>query len=290
LHCEKVLAIFAMLFPGATIMFYDALTHFLRSLFVVLASSSFLLLAAVRLPGQELKEFDSDYLQSPAGGPELNKAEQEIVRLTNEFRRQHGLDELKSDKRLDKAAGYFAAYMARTDKYGHEADGNRPADRMSLYDYDHCIAAENIAYQMKSTGFSTDELAKGFFDGWKNSPPHRENLLDPDLKEVGVAIGHAPGSDRYYAVQDFGRPKSASTHFQISNQTADTLHYKLKTVGRGKPSEESLELPPKTTMFHTRCRPTTIDWGWTEKDDGVKVGDKQEFVITKTADGYRVTR
>src|SRR5258708_22688748 len=102
-----------MLFPGATIMFYDALTHFLRALFVVLASSSFLLLAAVRLPGQELKEFDSDYLQSPSGGPELNKAEQEIVRLTNEFRRQHRLDEVKPNKQLAKAAGYLSPSVAR---------------------------------------------------------------------------------------------------------------------------------------------------------------------------------
>jgi uncharacterized protein YkwD len=284
------IAIVAMLFPGATTMSHDALTYSLRRLLVVLASTSFWLQAALQLPGQELKEFDSDYLQSPPGGPELNRAEQEIFRLTNEFRKQHGRDELKSDKRMEKAAGYFAAYMARTDKYGHEADGNRPADRMALFDYDQCIAAENIAYQMKSTGFSTDELAQKFFDGWKNSPSHRENMLDPDLKEMGVAIGHAPGSDRYYTVQDFGRPKSAAIHFQISNQTADTLHYRLKTTSARKPSEENLELPPKTTMFHTRCRPTTVDWGWTEKRDEVKIGDKQEFVVTKTADGYNVKR
>jgi uncharacterized protein YkwD len=269
-------------------MFHDPLTYYLRPILLACAFTGLFSQAALRLLGQELKEFDSDYLQSPAGGPELNKAEREIVRLTNEYRKQQRLGELRPDKRLEKAAGYFAAYMARTDKYGHEADGNRPADRMALFDYGNCIAAENIAYQMQSKGFSTGELAQKFFDGWKNSPPHRENLMDPNLMEIGVAIGHAPGSDRYYAVQDFGRPKSASNHFQISNQTSDTLRYKLITVGRGKPSEDSLELPPKTAMFHARCRPTTLDWGWTEKDDAVKVSDKQEFVITKTGGVYTV--
>src|SRR3954464_7617824 len=232
---------FATLYPGATTMFHDALTYSLRPLLVLLASTSFLLQMSQRAPGQVLKEFDSDYLQSPPSGPELNKAEREIVRLTNEFRKQHGRGELKPEKRLERAASYFAAFMARTEKYGHEADGNKPAERMALFDYDDCISAENIAYQMKSTGFSTDELAQRFFDGWKNSPPHRENLLDPDLKEIGVSISHSPASDRYYAVQDFGRPKSASIHFQISNRTPDTLHYKLKTNGRGKPSEGVME-------------------------------------------------
>jgi uncharacterized protein YkwD len=279
-----------MLFPGATTMTYAAFRHFLRRLLVVFASMTFLMQVPLLLPGQELKEFDSYYLQSPPGGPELNEAELDLVRLTNEFRKQHGREELKQEKRLGKTAAYFAAYMARTDKYGHDADGNRPADRMSLFDYDRCIAAENIAYQMKSTGFSTDELAQKFFDGWKNSPPHRENMLDPDLKEVGVAIAYAPTSDRYYAVQNFGRPKSASIHFQIANHTADTLHYKLKIIGHTKPSEGSFELPPKTTMFHTRCRPTTTDWGWTEKDDEVKIRDEQEVVITKAALGYKVTQ
>jgi uncharacterized protein YkwD len=269
-------------------MVRDGLTYSLRPLLVVLASTSFWLQTAVQLPGQELKEFDSDYLQSPPGGPELNRAEQEIFRLTNEFRKQHGREELKADNRLEKAAAYFAAFMARTDKYGHDVDGNRPAERMTLYDYDYCITAENIAYRMKSSGFSTDELASGFFEGWKNSLPHRENMLDPDLKEMGVAIGHAPGSDRYYAVQDFGRPKSAMAHFQIANHAVETLRYRLVSTKRGKPAEQALDLPPMTTMFHTRCRPTTIDWGWTEKDDGVTAKNRRAYVITKTARGYEL--
>jgi len=36
--------------------------------------------------------------------------------------------------------------------------------------------------------------------------PHLENMLDADVMETGVAIGHDPKSDRYYAVQEFGRP------------------------------------------------------------------------------------
>ncbi|HEX5471939.1 MAG TPA: endonuclease/exonuclease/phosphatase family protein [Lacipirellulaceae bacterium] len=288
LHCEEMSGCRGF-FAGINAMVRDFLPHGLRPMLIV--PLFFLLLQpAARGVSQELKEFDSDYLQPPAGGPALNEAEQQIVRLTNEFRKEHGRAELKPDKRLQKSAAYFAAYMARTDKYGHEADGNEPAERMSLMGYDYCIAAENIAYQMKSTGFKTEELAKDVFEGWKNSPPHRANMLDPDLEEMGVAIGYAPGSDRYYAVQDFGRPKSAAIHFEVANHTADTLHYTVRTSSRGKPKKRVIVLPPRTVMFHTRCRPATIDWDWTQKDDAVRAENRQKLVITKSAGGYDVAR
>jgi uncharacterized protein YkwD len=262
----------------------------LQLLLVAFAASTFSWVTPVGALGQELKEFDSDYLESPPNGPELTQVEKEILRLTNEFRKQNGREALKPDKRLDKAAADFAAFMARTNKYGHDADGNRPAERLMLFGYDDCISAENIAYQMNSAGFSTSELANGFFEGWKKSPPHRENMLDPDLMEIGIAIGHAPDSDRYYAVQNFGRPQSASINFQVANHTTETVRYTVKGTNRGKEMEKNLELPPKTKMYHTRCRPATIDWGWTKEDDKMKIGDKKEFVITKTAAGYEVTR
>src|SRR5262245_10735886 len=83
-----------------------------------------------------LKKFDARYLRPPKGGPQLRKAEQEVFRLTNAFRKQQGREPLNADKQLDKAAAYFAAYMARTDKYGHEVDGNRSEDRIAAYKYE----------------------------------------------------------------------------------------------------------------------------------------------------------
>jgi uncharacterized protein YkwD len=241
---------------------------------------------------QELKEFDTDYLQSPVDGPDLEKAERAIVRLTNEFRRENRLEELKADDKLHKAASYFAAFMARTNKYGHEADGNHPWERVALFDYDYCVVAENIAFQMKSTGFETKELAGKFFEGWKESPPHRKNMLQPHVTETAVAIGHAPGSDRYFAVQLFARPQSDAIAFQVTNFTDETIQY---TVGEANGHEEepnktetdrqTFELPPRATMSHTRCLPARIDWGWTEGIDGVTVAGNGAYMITKSASG-----
>jgi uncharacterized protein YkwD len=237
---------------------------------------------------QQLKRFDAGYLESPRGGPDLERAEDELLRLTNDFREEHERSRLKWNKHLGKAAAYFAAYMARTDKFGHEVDGSKPADRITAYEYDYCIEAENIAYQMNSRGFSTGELARKLFESWKNSPPHRENMLDADLAEVGIAIGYSPESQRYYAVQDFGRPKSAAIHFEVTNRTDETLHYTVKAVGRYNDEPKPIELPPGWKMTHSRCRPATIDWQWTKEDDRLEAKDRREIVVTKTGAGYHV--
>jgi uncharacterized protein YkwD len=270
-------------------MCHDALTPFWRLLFAVSASATFLL-SASQLQGQKLKEFDSRYLQPPRRGPQLRRAEQEVFRLTNEFRKQAGREPLRVEKRLEKAAAYFAAFMARTDKYGHDADGNKPEDRIVACEYEACLTAENIAYAMDSDGFKTDDLARTFFEMWKESPPHRENMLDPDVKEVGIAIGFAPAAGRYYAVQDLARPKTATIRFQVTNQTAETLHYRVKSSGHGEPSSDEIELPPRGTMAHTGCRQAKLDWGWTKEDDEAAVQNNQQLVIRKTDKGYEVSK
>jgi hypothetical protein len=238
--------------------------------------------------GQELKEFDADYLQSPPVGPELDQAVGEIIRSTNELRKQQGREPLKTNSKLTRAAQYFAAYMARTHEFSHEADGNRPADRVAVFGYDYCLVGENIAYQANSQGFTTGELSRLFVDGWKKSPPHLENMVDPDVMETGVAIGHDPKSDRYYAVQEFGRPRSAAIHFEITNHTPETLRYAVADARRAKTPAKMFELPPRTTMYHARCRPAKLDWGWTEKDDSVKAANGRAYAIMKTARGYEV--
>jgi len=243
---------------------------------------------AVPSSGQELKQYDADYLNLSARNPELEPAVEAIFRSTNELRKEHSLEPLKVNKKLRRAAEYFAAYMARTDKFAHDADGNRPADRVALFGYKGCIVAENIAYQERAGGFTAAELAKGVFEGWKKSPEHLANMLDPDVTEIGIAIGHDPKSDRYYAVQEFGRPESNAIQFEVANHTTATLQYSVADAGRTKTPPKKFELPPGTSMHHMRCRSATLDWGWTEAADNVKAKNGRVFVITKSASGFKV--
>jgi uncharacterized protein YkwD len=238
--------------------------------------------------GQSLEEYDADYLQAPADGPDLDAAEQLIAERTSAFRIEQGLRPVEPAPKLMETARYFAAYMARTDDYGHHADGNRPSERVALHGYDFCIVAENIGYQFDSTGFSAEELGRKFFEGWQNSPPHRRNMLDPHVTQIGVAIGHSPETDRYYAVQLFGRPKSDAVRFEVTNRTGETLRYKIDTAGQDQPASSTFELPPRGTMMHVRCRPATLDWQWTEKGNDLKAANGRQFVLSSGQDGIRV--
>jgi uncharacterized protein YkwD len=191
-----------------------------------------------------------------AGNPaaaDAARAAELIVEQTNRFRREEGLEPLQSQPQLQSAAQYFANFMAEQNKYGHTADGQRPADRAAEHGYEYCIVLENIAYQYSSRGFATEQLSEGFMEGWKNSPGHRKNLLDADVTEIGVAISQAPDG-RYYAVQKFGRPSSASIDFEIANESGVEVAYRL--------GERTIALPPRTIMTHQRCRPTTLVFRW----------------------------
>jgi uncharacterized protein YkwD len=241
--------------------------------------------------GQQLKELDANYLGWPRGGPDLARAEEAMFRLTNDFRKTHRQAPLKWNKALDGSAAYFAAYMARTDKFGHTADGNEPTERMTAYGYDSCIDAENIAYQRERSGSSAGAVAQKFFEIWRDSPPHRENMLGPDLTEIGIAIGYSPASNRYYAVQNFGRPASATIEFEVANRTGETLQYRVRTsLEPGNSEPELIELPARMTMWHTNCGPPSIDWGWTKIDDRVRVADNRKFVVEKSGSEFRVSQ
>lgn len=216
---------------------------------------------ALPLPAQaqfiEPNDSDSYHPGSSApnatdAGVDRKRTAEQILSLTNRFRAQHGRSELKSNAELSHAAQDFADYLARTDTFSHTADGKRPSQRVGEHGYQYCIVAENIAEEYNSAGFTTASLARAFVTGWRHSPEHRKNMLDGDLDDLGVGVARSQRTGRYYAVQDFGRPKTKSIAFQITNEADAPIHYKLD--GR------SFALDPHYTITHSRCRPPELDF------------------------------
>src|SRR5699024_10769116 len=109
----------------------------------------------------------------------------------NRFRQAHGRQPVSKNNPLTEAVEYFAHYMARTNKYGHTADGQQPSERARNHGYNYCIIAENIAYQYSSAGFTSKQLAENFVKGWEQSPEHRKNMLTPAVIDLGVAIARS---------------------------------------------------------------------------------------------------
>lgn len=182
--------------------------------------------------------------------PDLPKVEVAIIEMTNSFRRQNKLSELKRSRTLDQAAHAFASYLARTGKFSHTADGRRPADRAKAVGYRYCRISENLALNVGSRGFGSRQLARGAVQGWKNSPPHRRAMIDPFVTEIGVGVVKARNEHRYLSVQLFGRPHALQYQFTIRNMTSKKVGY--SHTGRRH------ELPPRTEVRHTECNPANL--------------------------------
>jgi uncharacterized protein YkwD len=238
---------------------------------------------------QTLEEDDLEAIALPANvlkqesAADLRRAADLIIDKTNDFRLNQQLQRVETSPKLMETARDFADFMAQSDQYGHTADGNRPSQRVKQHGYEYCVVAENIAYQFSSLGFATEELAEKFFAGWKHSPGHRENMLNPAVTETGVAIAQSDTTGYFYAVQLFGRPKSKQITFQVTNQADTTVQYQI--------GDRSFPLPPHFTRTHKRCRPTKlVVVSQQESERPAKTftaADGARFVIAK--DGKSVT-
>ncbi len=133
------------------------------------------------------------------------RVEARVLSLVNELRAGRGLAALEPEPRLEKAAADFARHMARTGVLEHDADGRTPAARAKQRGYTYCVISENIAYEYNSRGFSPDALARNLVDGWRDSPTHRENILDPAVTQTGLGIARNERGE-FYAAQLFARP------------------------------------------------------------------------------------
>jgi hypothetical protein len=178
--------------------------------------------------------------------PDLPQTEAAIVEMTNAFRKASALPQVKPNAALAAAARAFAAYLARTGHFSHEADGRKPEARAEAHGYSYCLVAENLALNLDPRGFQARRLAHEVVEGWKSSPAHRANLLLADATEIGVAVAAVPDEHpKFVSVQLFGRPASLQVTFSIQNLTGRTVHYRLGTADDA--------INPRETVTHTQC-------------------------------------
>jgi uncharacterized protein YkwD len=101
------------------------------------------------------------------------------------YRQNNGLGPVSVDPVLTGLAEQQARAMARRDKLDHNAGGPF-AQRMKSSGYAYKAGAENIG-----AGYHT--LAEAF-SGWRDSPPHRANLLLKGVTQMGIAAVYEPNS------------------------------------------------------------------------------------------------
>ncbi len=188
--------------------------------------------------------------QSSQGPADTGAAAIAILAGINGLRQQAGVAPLARDPELDRAAQTFAAYMAESGRYGHDADGRRAGDRAKAAGYEFCRLSENIGTIERGQGLSTPELTRFFVEGWRDSRPHRAALLAGSAMDTGIAVAKAPGANRYYAVQLFGRPRSEEIRYALVNRLDQPIAFRRG----GKPDT----LRPGMVVTLRSCRPNEI--------------------------------
>lgn len=120
----------------------------------------------------------------------------EILRLVNEHRAEHGLSALTLDSDLNKVAKIRAQEI--TEKFDHaRPNGTFFYDMMDEMGIDYRSVGENIA-----AGYLT---AEEVVDAWMNSEGHRANILSANFKQIGIAATYKEDSEyEIYWVQIFG--------------------------------------------------------------------------------------
>src|ERR1700689_2656741 len=128
----------------------------------------------------------------PARGQESGPA-QALFESANHERAARGLAPMKWSAPLAAAARQHALRMAAQNTLSHQLPGEvGMVDRATQAGVRFSSLAENIA-----EGPSAESIHRE----WMNSPPHRANLLDPQLDSLGIAVAERNGV--MFAVEDF---------------------------------------------------------------------------------------
>ncbi len=122
------------------------------------------------------------YRKLASKGAELDPASaRDMISL---YRSNNGLGGLSLDPALQKAAQAQADAMARAGEVSH---GRRPLiARLTDQGVQTNAAAENV-----SAGYYSMAEA---FSGWRESRPHNSNMLNRQVRRMGIATAYAPNT------------------------------------------------------------------------------------------------
>jgi len=101
------------------------------------------------------------------------------------YRQNNGLGAVAVDPALVKLAEAQSQAMASQNKLDHDVKAPL-ARRLNASGYPANLAVENV-----SAGYHT--LAEAF-SGWRDSPPHKANMLKGGVTKLGIAASYAPNT------------------------------------------------------------------------------------------------
>jgi uncharacterized protein YkwD len=126
-----------------------------------------------------------------------------IVLEANLLRTSKGLPPLRIDPGLCRAADFHAQEMAQLNYFSHRGPqsmfASTPGSRAFRQGYSWARIAENIC-----AGYSN---ASDAFNSFLFSKPHYQNMVDPELLDIGIGVAKSE-TNRLYWVMLLGRQSS----------------------------------------------------------------------------------
>lgn len=121
--------------------------------------------------------------------------EAQVLEAVNSIRQTHGCPALSLSPELSAAARQHSYDMAYNDFYSHSgSDGSDSAVRAEQAGYNWLSVAEIIAVG--------PDTVDGVVQLWMNSPRHRADILDCEMRETGIGFVYLeddPGSVTWHA-------------------------------------------------------------------------------------------
>jgi hypothetical protein len=165
--------------------------------------------------------------------------ETSLISLANQARESLGFDVLKENQVLDQAALMKAQDMINNDYFSHQSPkGVTPWHWFDKAGYDYRYAGENLAI-----GFIESVDVN---DAWMESSSHRQNILNPSYKEIGIAVltGDFEGRETTVVVQLFGSQRPSTAKAQ--NQSVPVSENSSSSSVAGEETQTETENQTKT--------------------------------------------
>lgn len=162
---------------------------------------------------------------------------QTMLELTNASRRVAGAIELKFNSQLAAAAEAKANDMFSFQYFDHNSpSGITPWFWIKSSGYEYSYAGENLAIDFIS--------AEGAHQAFMNSSSHRENILNTNYQEIGIAVkkGIFEGEESIIVVEEFGARSAVqvSAALNSENRTKRSVETKKANVDK----RENKDLSP----------------------------------------------
>lgn len=163
-----------------------------------------------------------------------------LVNLVNASRAQEGLGDLSINSQLVSAANAKASDMFANQYFAHTSpQGKTPWDFILAAGYNYVYAGENLAI-----GYTDSSELQ---NAWMNSPSHRENILNPNYRDIGIAAvnGEYEGSQTTIVVEEFGSTSAGQNLAASPNQAVQSE----STSGGQNSSSQEFNLVTSETSF-----------------------------------------